>query len=101
MALVRIKISKSLEQKIRRGFPCGFLYQVQNEKVVGKPGDLAVVYDSKNQFLAIGLYDPESDIRLRVLQTSNQVDIDSIFFEERLNEALQLRAYLPGEGTTG
>ena len=60
-----------------------------------------MVYDSKNQFLAIGLYDPESDIRLRVLQTSNPVDIDSIFFEERLNEALQLRAYLSGGGTTG
>ena len=99
--MVRIKISKTLEQKIRRGYPWVFHYQVQNEKVEGKPGDLAVVYDSKNQFLAIGLYDPESDIRLRVLQTSNPVDIDSIFFEERFNRALQLRAYLPGEGTTG
>ena len=80
--MVRIKISKTLEQKIRRGYPWVFHYQVQNEKVEGKPGDLAVVYDSKNQFLAIGLYDPESDIRLRVLQTSNPVDIDSIFLKK-------------------
>ena len=80
-----------MEQKIRRGYPWVFHYQVQNEKVEGKPGDLAVVYDSKNQFLAVGLYDPESDIRLRVLQTSNPVDIDSSFFEERFNRALQLR----------
>ena len=99
--MIHIKISKTLEKKIRQGYPWVFHYQVQNEKVEGKPGDLAVVYDSKNQFLAIGLYDPESDIRLRILQTSNPVDIDSIFFEERFNRALQLRAYLLGGGTTG
>ena len=99
--MVRIKISKTLEQKIRRGYPWVFHYQVQNEKVEGKPGDLAVVYDSKNRFLALGLYDPESDIRLRILQTFNPVDIDSNFFEERFNRALQLRESLPSEGTTG
>lgn len=99
--MVHIKISKTLEQKIRRGYPWVFHYQVQNEKIEGKPGDLAVVYDSKNQFLAIGLYDPESDIRFRVLQTSNPVSIDSGFFEERFNRAMQIRKCLSGEGTTG
>ena len=78
--MIHIKISKTLERKIRQGYPWVFHYQVQNEKVEGKPGDLAVVYDSKNQFLAIGLYDPESDIRLRILQTSSPVGIDSRFF---------------------
>ena len=99
--MIHIKISKTLERKIRQGYPWVFHYQVQNEKVEGKPGDLAVVYDSKNQFLAIGLYDPESDIRLRILQTSNPVDIDSSFFEERFNRALELRDNLSDEGTTG
>jgi len=99
--MIHIKISKTLEKKIRQGYPWVFHYQVQNEKVEGKPGDLAVVYDSKNQFLAIGLYDPESDIRLRILQTSNPVDIDSSFFEERFNRALELRDNLFDEGTTG
>ena len=99
--MIHIKISKTLERKIRRGYPWVFHYQVQNEKVEGKPGDLAVVYDSKNQFLAIGLYDPESDIRLRILQTSNPVGIDGSFFEERLSRALELRDNLSGEGTTG
>ena len=99
--MIRIKISKTLEQKIRRGYPWVFHYQVQNENIKGKAGDLAVVYDSKNEFLAIGLYDPESEIRLRILQTSNPVDIDSDFFEERFNKALVLRDHLFSEGTTG
>ncbi len=99
--MVRIKISKTLEQKIRRGYPWIFHYQIQNKKIEGELGDLAVVYDSKNLFLAIGLYDPESDIRLRVLQTSKPIDIDSIFFENRLLSALQLRKSLLADGTTG
>ena len=99
--MVRIKISKTLEQKIRRGYPWIFHYQIKNKKIEGELGDLAVVYDSKNIFLAIGLYDPESDIRLRVLQISKPVEIDSIFFENRLLSALQLRNSIVADGTTG
>jgi len=99
--MVRIKISKTLEQKIRRGYPWIFHYQIQNKKIEGELGDLGVVYDSKNIFLAIGLYDPESDIRLRVLQTSKPVEIGSVFFENRLLSALQLRKSIVVDGTTG
>lgn len=99
--MIRIKISKTLEGKIRKGYPWIFHYQIQNEDVAGKSGDLAVVYDSKNCFLAIGLFDPESDIRLRVLQTRDPVNIDSDFFAERFSKALRLRGSLEGEGTTG
>ena len=67
--MVRIKVSRTLEEKIRKGYPWIFHYQVQNEAINGKSGDLAVVYDSKNRFLAIGLLDLESAIRFRVLQT--------------------------------
>ena len=99
--MIRIKISKTLEQKIRLGYPWIFDYQVQNEKIGGKAGDLAVVYDSKNRFLAIGLYDPESKIRLRILKTLNPVAIDSNLFKERFDRAIQLRKFLSLEGTTG
>ena len=51
---------------------------------VKKKVSVDFVYDSKNIFLAIGLYDPESDIRLRILQTSQPVDISSNFFKNRL-----------------
>jgi 23S rRNA (cytosine1962-C5)-methyltransferase len=100
-AMIKIKISKAHEAKIRQGYPWIFYYQMQNEDIEGKSGDLAVVYDSRNRFLAIGLFDPESDIRLRVLQIQNPVKIDSDFFAERLRQALQLREALEGEGTTG
>ena len=99
--MVRIKVSRTLEEKIRRGYPWVFHYQVQNGDIDGQPGDLAVVYDSKNRFLAIGLLDPESDIRFRVLQICKPVRIDSNFFAERFSLALSLRKPLLDANTTG
>ena len=99
--MIRIKISKALEGKIRKGYPWIFYYQVQNKHVEGKSGDLGVVYDCKNRFLAIGLYDPESDIRLRVLEVRHPIDIDGDFFEKRIIQALKLRESILNEDTTG
>ena len=99
--MVKIKVSKTLEEKIRKGYPWIFHYQIQNGDLGGQPGDLAVVYDSKNRFLAVGLLDPESDIRFRVLQTLRPVKIDSDFFSKKLNIAIRIRKFLIGGGTTG
>ena len=99
--MVRIKVSKALEGRIRKGYPWIFHYQVKNRDIDGKSGDLAVVYDSKNRFLAIGLLDPESEIRLRILQIRNPVKIDHNFFAERFRVALRLRESLFSEDTTG
>ncbi|KMP11405.1 SAM-dependent methyltransferase [Candidatus Nitromaritima sp. SCGC AAA799-A02] len=99
--MIKIHVSRTLEGKIRQGHPWVFHYQIQNEIADGKPGDLAVVYDAGNRFLAIGLFDPESDIRLRILQARQPVKIDSAFFEDRLKQALRLRDRQVGEDTTG
>jgi len=96
---IKIKISKSLQGKIRKGFPWIHYYQLNNRKISGKAGDLGVVYDSDNRFLAIGLYDPFSDIRLRILQTKDPKEIDETFFQERLQQALKLRNFFDANKT--
>ncbi len=55
---IKIKISKQLQNKIRKGFPWVYYYQLSNRNVSGKAGDLGVIYDSINRFLAIGLFVP-------------------------------------------
>jgi len=75
-------------------------YQLDNRKVSGKPGDLGVVYDADNRFLALGLFDPLSDIRLRILQTRQPRPIDESFFSEKLEQALALREPLMVQETT-
>ncbi|MFQ5444741.1 MAG: class I SAM-dependent rRNA methyltransferase, partial [Nitrospinales bacterium] len=76
MKLIKLQISKTLQAKILKGRPWVFDYQILNPSPEGKPGDLGIIYNSKNKFLAIGLYDPFSDIRLRILQRGTPREID-------------------------
>ena len=97
---IKIKISKRHQNKIRKGFPWVYDYQLSQRNITGRPGDLGVIYDSANRFLAIGLFDPFSDIRLRILQTRNPCEIDEHFFRERLQADLALREPLQSQETT-
>ena len=98
--MVKIKISKTLEAKIKKGYPWVFKYQLQ-KKVTGSANGLAVLYDHKNRFLAIGLWDPTSDLCFRVLNLSEPIKIDTKFFLGRLQKALLIRKVLETQGTTG
>jgi 23S rRNA (cytosine1962-C5)-methyltransferase len=62
---------------------------------------LAVIYDRSNRFLAIGLFDPESPIQVRVLHRGKPCVIDGAWFEQNLRQALQVRNSLFDSSTTG
>jgi 23S rRNA (cytosine1962-C5)-methyltransferase len=99
--MIRLQISKSHQKKIRNGYPWVFKYQILNGLLKGNPGDLGVVYDSNNRFLAVGLVDPEDEICFRVLQRGNPIAIDEKFWEERFRAALFIRESLKGLQTDG
>ena len=44
----------------------------------GEAGELAVIFDRKERFLAVGLYDPDSPIRVRILHTGKPRAIDRL-----------------------
>jgi 23S rRNA (cytosine1962-C5)-methyltransferase len=100
--IIKLQVSKTLQAKIQKGHPWVFDYQIQGQTPKeGKPGDLGIIYTSKNKFLAIGFYDPYSDIRLRILQWGTSQTIDAQFFCDRLQKALALRSPLENQGTSG
>jgi 23S rRNA (cytosine1962-C5)-methyltransferase len=99
--MIKIKISKTLESKIRKGYPWIFKYQLQSELTDKPNSGLAVIYDHKNRFLAIGLWEPDSDLCFRVLNLLETVEIDTPFFLKRFKQALLLRKGLEKKGTTG
>ncbi|MTB52689.1 methyltransferase domain-containing protein [Lewinella sp. W8] len=68
----------------------------------GTAGDLAIIFDRrKDRFLGIGLYDPDSPIRIRVLHQGKSVKIDADFFAQRIAEARALRTHLLATDTNG
>lgn len=61
-------------------------------------GDLGVVFDKNRRFVAIGLYDPDSPIRLRILHQGSPLTIDGAFWRDRLATALERRQPLLADG---
>ncbi|MGH7289862.1 MAG: class I SAM-dependent rRNA methyltransferase, partial [Myxococcota bacterium] len=58
-------------------------------------------FDHKRELLALGLWDPDSGIRIRVLHRGKPRPIDRDFFAERLRAAASSRAELVKQGTSG
>ena len=99
--MIKIQISKMLQNKIRKGYPWVFNYQIQNQIPEGKQESMAVIYDHNNRFLAMGLWDQRADLCFRVLHIGKPRDINSKFFLQRLQSAKLIREPLQHQGTTG
>jgi len=99
--MIKILISKTLQGKIRKGYPWVFKYQVQNRILESQPENLGVIYDHNNRFLALGLWDPDADLCFRVLNLGKPREINTGFFLERLQSAKIIREELEHQGTTG
>ena len=99
--MIKIQISKTLQNKIRKGYPWVFNYQIQNQILETKSDNLGVIYDHNNRFLAMGLWDPLADLCFRVLCLSKPQKVNRDFFLDRLKSAKGLREVLEHQGTTG
>ncbi|MDC0231236.1 class I SAM-dependent rRNA methyltransferase [Aureispira] len=89
---IAIKLKPAAERMVKKGHPWVFEGAIIKQSCIGKPGDLAIIYDNKkNKFLACGLYDPDSPIRIKVLQFHLSSNIDSLWFEEKIQNAYLLR----------
>jgi 23S rRNA (cytosine1962-C5)-methyltransferase len=74
---------------------------VRSQNRHGLAGELAVIFDRKDQFLAVGLYDPESPILVRVLHVGKPCAIGPAFWKRQAAEALARREELFDQETTG
>lgn len=101
MANLRVRLLPRAESAVRRGHPWVFAESVKSHDRDGAPGDLAVVYDRHDRFLAVGLWDPRSPIRLRVVHAGGPATIDRAWWLGRAREALRRREAVFSEATTG
>jgi len=80
---------------LRAGHPWIFDGAIAKIKGEGKAGDLAVIFSfKKNKFIGVGLYDPDSPIRIRVLHQGSPAQIDAGFFRARAQDAVVVRKAL-------
>src|ERR1043165_2091064 len=88
---LRLRVTAAAETQIRSGHPWVYGDSVREQNRDGAAGELAVIYDRKDKFLAVGLFDPESPIRVRVLHAGKPQTIDSAWWKTRLERSLAVR----------
>ncbi len=97
-----VRVAPRALRHIRAGHPWVFDHSIESTSLPGSPGDLAVVFDSKRNFAGIGLWDPNSPIRIRMLHAGKPRAIDDEFWAERIDATLALRSGLiHSAATTG
>src|SRR4051794_1796743 len=88
---LRLRVTNAAERAVRAGHPWLFAKSIQEQNRAGEPGELAVIYDRKDRFLAVGLFDPSSPIRTRVLSVGKPQIIDYDWWANRVRQALGRR----------
>ena len=85
----KIVLKSGKDQSVRRFHP--WIFSGAIKKMYGNPieGDIVEVFDNKDEFLAIGHYQPSS-IAVRVL-SFEKTDIDTGFYRNRIRSALDYR----------
>jgi 23S rRNA (cytosine1962-C5)-methyltransferase len=95
-----VRVTPDALRRVRAGHPWLFDHSITSLSHPGAPGDLAVVFDDDRKFAAIGLFDPASPIRVKVLHHGRPATIDTAFWTARLQRALDVRRPLTDRGDT-
>ena len=88
---LRLRVSPAAEKQVRAGHPWIYDGSIREQNREGEPGELAVVYDRNDRFLAIGFYDPQSPLRVRVVHRGKPQVIDKEWWRKQLIAALEKR----------
>ncbi|HTL18222.1 MAG TPA: class I SAM-dependent rRNA methyltransferase [Patescibacteria group bacterium] len=100
-APLRLRVAVAAERILRSGHPWLFAENIRAQNRPGEVGELAVIYDRNDRFLALGLFDPNSPIRVRILHAGKPRELNAAFWQSRLEPAFARRDGLFDAQTTG
>jgi 23S rRNA (cytosine1962-C5)-methyltransferase len=98
---LRLRVTATAETILRGGHPWLFAESIREQNRDGKLGELAVIYDRNDTFLAIGLFDPDSPLRVRILHSGKPQTLNGAWWKKNFADALQRRTGLFDDATTG
>lgn len=99
--LLKLRLTPAAERQVKLGHPWVFADRIKETNREGKTGELAIVYDREDKFLAAGLFDAASPICLRVFHRGKPAKIDTAWWLSHFDAALKRREGLFDTTTTG
>jgi len=88
---IAVRVTPDALRQIRGGHPWVYDGSITSRSHDGSAGDLAVIFDERRAFAAIGLWDPESPIRIKIIHVGRPTDIDREFWLGRISHAIDMR----------
>jgi len=88
---LKLRLSPAAETAVRSGHPWVFDQSLREQNRKGSTGEIAVIYDRHNAFLALGFYDPASPLRVRILHLGKPVTLDTPWWRQHLTTTLARR----------
>lgn len=98
---IAIHLTPEGERVVRGGHPWLYPEAILRQNRDGRSGDLAILFNRQSRFLAIGLYDPDSPLRVRILHKGRPVTINRAWWTEQFRRAAELRQPLLATQTDG
>ena len=90
--ILAIKLTSVGERSVRGHHPWIFSESIEKVSKTGNSGDVSVIFShTKNKVIGVGLYDPESPIRIKMLHFDGGAKLDEGFFSEKVHAAYSLR----------
>ena len=93
--VLAVKLSLIGERSVRSTHPWIFTDSIEKINKEGMPGDIAIIFShSKNKAIGVGLYDPDSPIRIKMVHFNGGATLNKAFFSEKIKKAYALRVPL-------
>lgn len=94
-----VKLKKGKEKAVRQMHPWVFSGAI--EQIKGKPenGDIVIVNDNNNAFLAYGFFNDKSRVAVRLLEWNQDSEIDENWWRKKIRTAVKHRENLNTEHT--
>lgn len=96
----KIFLKPGREASLLRGHPWIFSGALASVEGKPEPGDIVVAVAHEGTPVALGFYNPVSDITFRLLTTDTTTSIDTLFWQKRIRTSTALREKVVPEGTT-
>jgi 23S rRNA (cytosine1962-C5)-methyltransferase len=90
-----IKLSAQGEKSVLQGHPWIFSNSIVKVNKEGYSGDIAIIFSkNKNKVIGIGLFDPDSPIRIKMIHHGDALKIDIQFIRHKIQSAYSKRLEL-------
>lgn len=97
---ISVQLTAPVVRIVKKGHPWIFDQGILKQNKTGQPGDLAILYDQKRTFVGIGLLDPDSPIKIRVLHRGKPATLDTQWLKDKLSHIFAVRSVLINDPRT-